>query len=338
MHNSSFLIPHSSFLTPHSQFLFMTILRNALKTALWIIRIIIPVSFVVTLLDFYGVIEWISAYTAPLFQLIGLQGNAAIVYFSSLFLPLYAPIAIIATLPLTLREITILALMCLITHNLPIECAVQRRSGTPFWQTLVIRITFSILGGILLNLILPESLVPPHNLTETQHITNTTDITHTKFQISNFKFQIIAWLTSTLSLCIKIILIITALMYGQFLLKRYGVINKIARPLAPFMRLCGLQPDSAFLWLVAQIVGLTYGAGIMAQEIEESGANREELHRINLHICVNHSLIEDTAIFCMLGVAWYFLVIPRLIFAIIIVNLHNLIKNHALISSCQKKD
>ena len=299
----------------------MTILRNALKTALWIIRIIIPVSFVVTLLDFYGVIEWISAYTAPLFQLIGLQGNAAIVYFSSLFLPLYAPIAIIATLPLTLREITILALMCLITHNLPIECAVQRRSGTPFWQTLVIRITFSILGGILLNLILPESLILSpcfRGTSEAEGVLNS--------QLSTLNSQLINWLTSTLSLCIKIILIITALMYGQFLLKRYGIINKIAQPLAPFMRLCGLQPDSAFLWLVAQIVGLTYGAGIMAQEIEESGANREELHRINLHICVNHSLIEDTAIFCMLGVAWYFLVIPRLIFAIIIVQTYNFIK------------
>jgi len=299
----------------------MTILRNALKTALWIIRIIIPVSFVVTLLDFYGVIEWISAYTAPLFQLIGLQGNAAIVYFSSLFLPLYAPIAIIATLPLTLREITILALMCLITHNLPIECAVQRRSGTPFWQTLVIRITFSILGGILLNLILPESLaLSPYfrGTSEAEEVLNS--------QLSTLNSQLLNWLTSTLSLCIKIILIITALMYGQFLLKRYGIINKIARPLTPFMRLCGLQPDSAFLWLVAQIVGLTYGAGIMAQEIEESGADREELHRINLHISVNHSLIEDTAIFCMLGVAWYFLVIPRLIFAIIIVQTYNFIK------------
>ena len=299
----------------------MTILRNALKTALWIIRIIIPVSFVVTLLDFYDVIEWISAYTAPLFQIIGLQGNAAIVYFSSLFLPLYAPIAIIATLPLTLREITILALMCLITHNLPIECAVQRRSGTPFWQTLVIRLTFSILGGILLNLILPESLILSpcfRGTSEAEGVLNS--------QLSTLNSLLINWLTSTLSLCIKIILIITALMYGQFLLKRYGIINKIARPLAPFMRLCGLQPSSAFLWLVAQIVGLTYGAGIMAQEIEESGADREELHRINLHISVNHSLIEDTAIFCMLGVAWYFLVIPRLIFAIIIVQTYNLVK------------
>ena len=297
-----------------------TILRNALKTALWIIRIIVPVSFVVTLLDFYGVIEWISIYTAPLFRLIGLQGNAAVVYFSSLFLPLYAPIAIIATLPLTLREITILALMCLITHNLPIECAVQRRSGTPFWQTLVIRLTFSILGGILLNLILPESLALLDNST-----TNTTEV-YDKSKFSTLNSQLLHWLTNTISLCIKIILIITALMYGQFLLKRYGIINKIARPLAPLMRLCGLQPSSAFLWLVAQIVGLTYGAGIMAQEIEESGADREELHRINLHISVNHSLIEDTAIFCMLGVAWYFLVIPRLIFAIIIVQTYNFIK------------
>ena len=295
------------------------ILRNALKTAIWIIRIIIPVSFVVTLLDFYGVIEWISAYTAPLFQLIGLQGNAAIVYFSSLFLPLYAPIAIIATLPLSLREITILALMCLITHNLPIECAVQRRSGTPFWQTLVIRLTFSILGGILLNLILPESLTSQHIINSSQ-----SDLQQTL----SLQSTLLNWLTNTLSLCIKIILIITALMYGQFLLKRYGIINKIARPLAPLMRLCGLQPDSAFLWLVAQIVGLTYGAGIMAQEIEESGANREELHRINLHISVNHSLIEDTAIFCMLGVAWYFLVIPRIIFAIIIVQTYNLVKKN----------
>ena len=300
-----------------------TILRNALKTALWIIRIIVPVSFVVTLLDFYGIIEWISIYTAPLFRLIGLQGNAAVVYFSSLFLPLYAPIAIIATLPLSLREITILALMCLITHNLPIECAVQRRSGTPFWQTLVIRLTFSILGGILLNLILPESLILSPDFkgaSETEGIITPSNPT--------LNSQLLNWLNNTASLCIKIILIITALMYGQFLLKRYGIINKIARPLAPLMRLCGLQPNSAFLWLVAQIVGLTYGAGIMAQEIEESGADREELHRINLHISVNHSLIEDTAIFCMLGVAWYFLVIPRLIFAIIIVQTYNLVKRN----------
>ena len=293
------------------------IFRNSLKTALWIIRIIIPVSFIVTLLDFYGIIEWISAYTAPLFQLIGLQGNAAVVYFSSLFLPLYAPIAIIATLPLTLREITILALMCLITHNLPIECAVQRRSGTPFWQTLVIRLTFSILGGILLNLILPESHTSQHIINNSQ-----SDLQQTL----SLQSTLLNWLTNTLSLCIKIILIITALMYGQFILKRYGIINKIAHPLAPLMRLCGLQPDSAFLWLVAQIVGLTYGAGIMAQEIKESGADREELHRINLHISVNHSFIEDTAIFCMLGVAWYFLVIPRLIFAIFIVQTYNFIK------------
>lgn len=302
-----------------------TILRNALKTALWIIRIIVPVSFVVTLLDFYGIIEWISTYTTPLFHLIGLQGNAAVVYFSSLFLPLYAPIAIIATLPLSMREITILALMCLITHNLPIECAVQRRSGTPFWQTLVLRLTFSILGGILLNLILPDSLSLTTHQTET--------LTPTNSQLSTLNSQLLNWLTNTVSLCVKIILIITALMYGQFLLKRYGIISKIARPLAPLMRLCGLHPDSAFLWLVAQIVGLTYGAGIMAQEIEESGADREELHRINLHICVNHSLIEDTAIFCMLGVAWYFLIVPRLIFAIIIVQTYNLIKKQRIKSS-----
>ena len=297
--------------------MYKELIKSATKTALWIIRIIIPVSFIVTLLDHYGFIQWLSTYTEPAFQLIGLRGNAAIVFFSSTMLPLYAPIAIINTLSLTMREVTILALMCLISHNLPIECAVQRRSGTPIWQTAIIRLSFSIIGAILLNTILPESL-NSSLITESQPITSPESAT--------LQSVLLVWFNNTLSLCVKIFLIITALMFAQRLLKQYGIINKIAHPLAPLMRLCGLHPNSAFLWLVAQIVGLTYGAGIMAQEIEESGANREELHRLNLHISVNHSLIEDTAIFCMLGVAWYFLVIPRLIFAIIIVNSHNFIK------------
>ena len=41
------------------------IFRNSLKTALWIIRIIIPVSFIVTLLDFYGIKEGDGMYLAP---------------------------------------------------------------------------------------------------------------------------------------------------------------------------------------------------------------------------------------------------------------------------------
>ena len=299
--------------------MYKDLLKSATKTALWIIKIIIPVSFIVTLLDYYGFIQWLSTYTEPAFQLIGLRGNAAIVFFSSTMLPLYAPIAIINTLTLSMREVSILALMCLISHNLPIECAVQRRSGTPIWQTAIIRLSFSILGAILLNSILPESLtnITVHNSTLSSESQPTT-----------LNSQLLSWFNNTLSLCLKIFIIITALMLTQSLLKRYGIINKIARPLAPLMRLCGLQPSSAFLWLVAQIVGLTYGAGIMAKEIEESGADREELHRLNLHISVNHSLIEDTAIFCMLGVAWYFLVIPRLIFAIIIVQTYNLVRRN----------
>ena len=298
--------------------MYKELIKSATKTAYWIIKIIIPVSLVVTILDHYGFIQWLSTYTEPAFQLIGLRGNAAIVFFSSTMLPLYAPIAIINTLTLSMREITILALMCLISHNLPIECAVQRRSGTPMWQTAIIRLSFSVLGAILLNTILPESL--NSSIIETQEIITTESTT--------LQSVLLTWFNNTLSLCIKIFIIITALMLTQDLLKRYGIINKIARPLAPLMRMYGLRPDSAFLWFVAQIVGLTYGAGIMAKEIEESGADHEELHRINLHICVNHSLVEDTAIFCMLGVAWYFLVIPRFIFATIIVNTYNLIKNN----------
>lgn len=283
----------------------LAVLRRALHTALWVMKIVIPTSLVVTLLDYCGLIAAVSVYTEPFFALIGLPGKAAIAYLSSIFLPLYVPYALISSLALNLRQATILALMCLLAHNLPVEAAVQRRCGLPLWQSLPLRIGFSLFGGFLLNLILPEALTLSHPL-----------ITTAAAAPLSLSDALRSWAMGTASLCLKLILIITALMFLQDFLKRHGLIQIISRSLSPFMKFCGLKPESSFIWLIANIVGLTYGAGIMAQEVEQANADREELRRINRHIALNHSLLEDTAIFVMLGVGWYWLIIPRLLFAL----------------------
>lgn len=284
---------------------YIAVLRRAMATAWWVIKIVIPTSLIVSLLDFYGIIPFLSAYTEPLFTLIGLPGKSAVAYISSLFLPLYVAIAAMGSLALNLREVSILALMCLLAHNLPVECAVQRKCGLPLYQSLLLRLSFSIAGGILLNLLLPAGLA-----SEQPHITQSVAVAAT------LPDALRAWFVSTLSLCLKILTVITLLMFLQDYLKRHGILQLISRPLAPFMRLCGLKPSSSFLWLIANIVGLTYGAGIMAQEVENADADRSELRQINRHIALNHSLLEDTAIFMMLGVGWYWLIVPRFLFAL----------------------
>ena len=108
-------------------------LPKARKTIWWLLKIILPISLLVSLLQHYGIIAWVSGYLTPLFSIIGLPGESAIVFITSIFLSLYAPIAIIATLPLDMREITILALMCLISHNMIIESAVQKKTGSSYF-------------------------------------------------------------------------------------------------------------------------------------------------------------------------------------------------------------
>lgn len=51
--------------------------------------------------------------------------------------------------------VTILALMCLISHSLAIETAVQKKTGTSFSLILVVRLCVSFAGVFTLNLLLP---------------------------------------------------------------------------------------------------------------------------------------------------------------------------------------
>lgn len=296
-----------------------SVLYKALKTSIWIIKIIVPASFIVTLLQYWGVVEYIALVFTPLFKYLGLEGQASIVYFSSVLLPLYAPISIIGTLALDLRQTTILALMCLISHNLIVECSVQKLIGMPAYVSAPLRIGFSILGGFLLNLILPDSL----SLIKSSVAVATSEDVSFFATLSN-------WAISTLKLCFKIWIIITALMLLQYFLKKWGIIDKLQRMLGGFMRFLGLSAEVSYIWLVAQTVGLAYGAGIMKQILEEEGGNASDYRGLNRHIAVNHSLIEDTAIFMMMGVSWYYLIIPRFIFALIIVWIGKFFDNRKL--------
>lgn len=288
---------------------YINVLKRALKTAFWVIRIVIPTSLVVTLLDYYGVIGYISRFTEPLFSFIGLPGEAAVVYVTSVFLPLYVAIAAMGALALDLRELTIIALMCLIAHNLPVESAVQRRCGLPVWQSVSLRIGFSFAGALLLDSVLPGDMSMMSPL-----------LAQSGWAIVSVADALRSWFMMVLSLSVKLIAIIVALMYVQDYLKRHGILQIISRYMSPFMKMCGLKPSSSFIWLIANIVGLTYGAGIMAQEVEgASDADIVELRNVNRHVALNHSLVEDTLIFTMIGVGWYWLIVPRLIFAVVVV-------------------
>ncbi|MBI5549887.1 MAG: nucleoside recognition protein [Desulfobacterales bacterium] len=281
-------------------------LPKALKLVLWLLKIMLPISLAVSLLHHWGVIASVAGVLTPAFALIGLPGEAAVVFITSILVNIYAAIAVIATLPLDLREVTILALMCLISHNLPVETLIQKKTRSSALGMLALRLTTSFVAAVALDALLPAQLgaglAAKHGM-----------------GFANLGQMLLDWLAGAAWLVLKITLIVTGLMILQNLLKEFNIIKMLSRLFAPLMRLLGLSRESSFLWLVAQILGLAYGSAIMIDAVERNEISAADANRLNYHIAINHSLLEDTLLFVAIGVPAVWITFPRIALAIIVV-------------------
>jgi hypothetical protein len=281
-------------------------LPKSAKLCLWLLEIILPLSLLVRLLQYYGVVGYLADFLHPLFNLVGLPGETAIVFVTSVFLPLYPAIAVMTSLVISMREATILALMCLLAHNLPVECAVTKKTGSTFVGMFLLRVIMAFVVALFLNIVLPQSDVP---------FMQTVVAVHDVSIIS----LLTAWLHSSLSLILTIALIVTGLMVLQRILMEFHLIEVISRPLRPLMKLFGLPDDSSFLWFVGNLVGLAYGGAIMVDMVEEGKLSLEDSNMVNHHLAISHSLLEYTLLFVALGIPVGIIVGTRILFAMAVV-------------------
>jgi hypothetical protein len=275
-------------------------LKKSMRTSLWLLKIILPISLAVRFLDYFGVLVYLADFLNPVFSYMGLPGSTAIVFITSIFLPLYAPLAIITSMSVTLRELTILALMCQITHNLPVESAIQAKTGTPFWRTVTLRITMSVIVGLVLNLILPQEMgMPIFAQTDAVAITSVGSL-------------LLAWLGSSLSIALIITAIVAGLnvLYGTLL--AYNLVDKLSKGIAPLLRFFGLPQSTGFLWLIGYIVGLAYGGALMVEQMRDGTVSRRDAKTLNYHLSISHSVIEDNLLFIALGVSVWWILSVRL--------------------------
>ena len=283
-----------------------TTLPKATKTCLWMLKITLPISLLIRLMQYYGAIDVIGTATSSLFPLLGLPAESAVVFFTSCCLPIYAPIALMATIDLTIRQATILSLMCLVSHNLPVECAIAKKTGSSFTTIFVLRVASSVILATIANMLLPEDA-------------RIFTLTESCFDYSSIYDVVSVWLVSSLDLAKTLGFIVTSLMLIQSLLEEYGIIRHLCRFITPLMNIMGLSSNASFLWLVGNIIGLSYGSAIMINMVSEGKIEKYEADLANRHLAISHSLLEDTVLFASLGVCAWWLLLFRIPLAIIAV-------------------
>ena len=248
----------------------------SLKSAVWILRLMIPISLGVVLLQYLGVIDFISHYTSPLFKLVGLPGEAALVYITAALVNIYSAIAVMSTFTFDDRAITILAISSLIAHNLIVETAVQRKTGSSAMAMVATRLGLSILSLVVMNFLVPAATLSVVTSSSTGPNVGFADVLY-------------SWLESSILLSIKVVVLVFALNLLQQVMRQLGIIEVLSKVLRPLLAIFGLPSRTSFLWIVANTLGLAYGSAVMISEVEAGNISKEEADLLNYHVAVSHS-------------------------------------------------
>lgn len=276
------------------------------RTSSWLLKIMIPVSLAVCLMQYFGLIALFATWTSPLLCRLGLPGEAAVPFITGALTGTYGGIAAMMGMEFTLRQATIVSLMICLCHALPMECAVVKKTGSKFFLMGAIRIVMAVVCAAYLNLVLPE-------------LGQTFCVGEAAGTASSLGEALQLWGIGIVRLSLMMVAIIYALMVVQGLLEAVDGIRRISRWLRPLMRVFGIPEGSAYLWLVGNVVGISYGCAVM-MELEQKGLiHKDEANEANYHLIMNHSLVEDTIVFAAIGIGAGWIMSTRILFALVLV-------------------
>ncbi|MDR3134166.1 MAG: nucleoside recognition protein [Prevotellaceae bacterium] len=279
---------------------------KSVRIAWWMIRLTVAVSLGVEILHYFGIIAWMSESLSPTFRLLGLPGEASLAFLTGYFVNVYGAIAVVETLSLGVRELTILGVMTLCAHNMFVETAVQKKTGSSVVRMVAVRTLGALASGFLAHWLLPGSMgaaAPAVAATAGQSL----------------QAQAWCWLLSTGSLVLRMFVLIVALSFLQRLLAEFGVIRRLSKILRPVLKVFGLPAKASFLWIVANVLGLAYGAAVMIEEIENGKISTREVDLLNHHVGIAHSNLEDLVLFVACGALCWWLLLIRWFLALLLV-------------------
>ncbi|MEC0292566.1 nucleoside recognition domain-containing protein [Bacillus subtilis] len=288
--------------------IFLAGLAAGFQTTWTLGKVIFPVTLLVTLLQHTPVMDWLVRLITPVMGLFGLSGEAAIPLVLGNMLNLYAGIAGILTLDLSVKEVFILAVMLSFCHNLIIESTVAAKVGIRIGVILAVRIGLAAVSAIVINLIW-------HGGKETAQY----GFIAAKSAAPDSWLGMLAEALTKAGLgVLQLAAIVIPLMIIIQFLRDLGWLHRFSKWLSPFTQLLGMNKNTSMTMVAGLTIGLAYGAGVMIKAVEDDGVSKRDMTLAFIFLVACHAVVEDTLVFIPLGIPVWPLLVIRVTTAVLL--------------------
>ena len=294
---------------------------KALRTALMLLKIMIPIYVGVTLLRHTAFFFWLAEKIEPAMRLFGLPGEAVVPIIVGAFSDEYATVAAMGGFSFNMAQATIIAMVVLAFHGLPVETAITRKIGMPSLRIALFRFGLAVLTGVIVSLLaalflggnMPGTLSPPGEsaLSAPGIYSGAGGVFDAGWGLM-FQEMILGVL-NTIFIILRVLI---PLMIAIELMMKYRVIEAIANKLGFFCRLLGIGKDALLPLLVGLFLGVTFGAGAIAEMNRVRPLPKKDMALLGVFLFSCHGIFEATYLFALAGANAIFVSVLRLAIAI----------------------
>lgn len=288
------------------------IVKNIFEITYELFRIMIPTLIIVKILQELGFVDILNNLLSPLMFLVGLPEEIGIVVTTTILTSPYTGLAVLAGLPLenglTSAQASVLGLLILFAHSLPIEALICRRAGVRIRATIFVRLILGFLFCVMLHQFLNAT-----NLLSSQ----ATII----IPFSEPSPILLDWVFNQIKTLFIIFIIIVLIVILIEIFKYIGIQRLIELSLKPFLNLIGVGERASTIAVVGVTLGIGFGGGLLIQEVKSGKIKYKDVFGVITLIGMLHSVIEDTGLVSLMGANIFITLLLRCILTLLCVYL-----------------
>lgn len=293
--------------------------KNILEIAYELFRIMIPTLIIVKILQELGFVNILNNFLSPLMFLVGLPEEIGIVFTTTMLTSPYTGLAVLSGITLegglTTAQASVLGLLILFTHSLPIESLICRRAGVRIRVTIFVRLIIGFSLCIILN----------HFLSFTNLLNSQASIL---IPFSEPSPIIMDWIIDQVKTLLVIFIIIIFIVLLTELLKFLGIQRLIELSLKPFLNLIGVGEKASTIAVVGVTLGIGFGGGLLIKEVKSGKIKYKDVFGVITLIGMLHSVVEDTGLVSLMGANIFITLLLRFLLTLLSVYLIMKIFSH----------